>query len=80
MDELENKRLSKIKDRILRDPELMIQLSSRERDVLRLRLGLDDGQFRDIATIAELFGVAGDRIKLIESKALRKLGSPGKPG
>jgi RNA polymerase primary sigma factor len=53
-------------------------LSHRERDVLRLRFGLDDGRQRTLEEIGEMFGLTIERIRQIEVKALRKLRHPGR--
>lgn len=54
----------------------MPSLSPRERDVLRLRFGLDDGRQRTLEEVAELFNTTRERIRQIEAKALRKLRHP----
>ncbi len=53
-------------------------LSSRERDVLRLRFGLDDGRSRTLEEVGQQFGVTRERIRQIEAKALRKLRHPNR--
>jgi RNA polymerase sigma factor (sigma-70 family) len=52
---------------------IMADLSPRERDVLRLRFGLDDGRQRTLEEVGQLYGVTRERIRQIEAKALRKL-------
>mmetsp|Transcript_1010 Transcript_1010/g.3155 ORF Transcript_1010/g.3155 Transcript_1010/m.3155 type:complete len:482 (+) Transcript_1010:125-1570(+) len=51
-------------------------LSSRERDVIRMRFGLDDGNAKTLEEIGAHFSVTRERIRQIESKALRKLRNP----
>jgi len=53
--------------------EVLQQLPPRERRVLRLRFGLDDGRPRTLEEVGGEFGVTRERIRQIESKALRKL-------
>jgi RNA polymerase sigma factor (sigma-70 family) len=58
--------------------KVMAGLSPRERDVLRLRFGLDDGRQRTLEEIGQLFGVTRERIRQIEAKGLRKLRHPNR--
>ena len=53
--------------------EALRHLSERDQDILRLRLGLDDGKVRTCSEIGEKYGVTEARIRQIESKALAKL-------
>lgn len=53
-------------------------LNPREREVLRLRFGLDDGRFRTLEEIGTIFKVTRERIRQIESKAMRKLRQPSR--
>ena len=58
--------------------EVLCTLSPRERDVLRLRVGMDDGRQRTLEEVGQLFGVTRERIRQIEAKALRKLRHPNR--
>lgn len=52
---------------------LMMQISERERKVLDSRYGLKDGQARTLSEVAKIFGISRERIRQIESNALKKL-------
>ncbi len=56
--------------------EILETLSPREREVLILRFGLEDGRPRTLEEVGQSFGVTRERIRQIESKALRKLRHP----
>lgn len=56
--------------------EALSELNPREQEVLRLRFGFDDGRERTLEEVGLQFGVTRERIRQIESKALRKLRSP----
>lgn len=58
--------------------EVMKDLTDREERVLRLRYGLDDGRPRTLEEVGREFGVTRERIRQIESKALRKLRHPSR--
>ena len=53
-------------------------LSERERRVLQLRFGLEDGRSRTLEEVGREFGVTRERIRQIEAKALRKLRHPSR--
>ncbi len=56
--------------------EAMSELNERERQVVRLRFGLEDGQSRTLEEVGREFGVTRERIRQIESKTLAKLRHP----
>jgi RNA polymerase primary sigma factor len=56
--------------------EALEELTERERQVVRLRFGLDDGQVRTLEEVGREFGVTRERIRQIEAKTLAKLRHP----
>ncbi len=56
--------------------EALLELNEREREVVRMRFGLDDGQIRTLEEVGRAFGVTRERIRQIESKTLAKLRHP----
>ncbi len=57
---------------------VLASLTNRERRVLQLRFGLDDGHPRTLEEVGKEFGVTRERIRQIEAKALRKLRHPSR--
>ncbi len=53
-------------------------LTEREKQVLKLRFGLEDGTSRTLEEVGNIFGVTRERIRQIEAKALRKLKHPSR--
>ncbi len=53
-------------------------LSEREREVLEMRFGLNDGKDHTLEEVGKSFGVTRERIRQIEAKALRKLRHPSR--
>ena len=56
--------------------EALDELNDREKEVVRLRFGLADGQARTLEEVGKEFGVTRERIRQIESKTLAKLRHP----
>ena len=58
--------------------EVMQTLTEREKKVLALRFGLEDGRSRTLEEVGKEFHVTRERIRQIEAKALRKLRHPSR--
>ena len=58
--------------------EVLETLTLREKKVLELRFGLEDGRSRTLEEVGQHFGVTRERIRQIEAKALRKLRHPSR--
>jgi RNA polymerase primary sigma factor len=56
--------------------EALHKLTERERRIIILRFGLEDGRFRTLEEVGKEFGITRERIRQIEAKALRKLRHP----
>ena len=65
---------------ILKDEidDLLLTLTEREEQVLRLRFGLGGGSPKTLEEVGQIFGVTRERIRQIEAKALRKLRHPSR--
>ena len=53
--------------------ELLDELPERERQVLRMRFGLADGQDHTLKEVGEVLGLTRERVRQIEARALRRL-------
>ncbi len=53
--------------------DLLSQMTDRERQILELRFGLKDGEHRTLNDAAKKFGITRERVRQIESAALKKL-------
>lgn len=58
--------------------EVLDTLGDREKRVLKLRFGLEDGRARTLEEVGKTFNVTRERIRQIEAKALRKLRNPSR--
>ncbi len=55
---------------------LLSPLDEREREILRLRFGLDRGEPRTLEEVGEHFNLTRERIRQIEARAMSKLRHP----
>jgi RNA polymerase primary sigma factor len=60
--------------------DMLEQLNYREREILRLRYGLADGYSYTLEEVGQIFSVTRERVRQIESKAVRKLQQPNRAG
>lgn len=69
-------------DSMLREQlnQVLDSLADRERKVIKLRFGLEDGHPRTLEEVGREFGVTRERIRQIESKTLSKLRHPSRSG
>ena len=58
--------------------EVLDSLTDREKRILELRFGIEDGRDRTLEEVGKEFGVTRERIRQIEAKALRKLRHPSR--
>lgn len=58
--------------------EMLGDLTDREKEVIRLRFGIEDGHAHTLEEVGRRFGVTRERIRQIEAKALRKLRHPSR--
>jgi RNA polymerase primary sigma factor len=58
--------------------DVLDTLTDREKRVLELRFGIEDGRPRTLEEVGKEFGVTRERIRQIEAKALRKLRHPSR--
>jgi RNA polymerase primary sigma factor len=54
----------------------VLQLTERERIIINLRYGLEDGQQQTLKQVGEVFNITKERVRQIEDKAIRKLRHP----
>lgn len=58
--------------------EIIVDLTEREREILKMRFGLEDGVTHTLEEVGKIFGVTRERIRQIEAKALEKIREHGK--
>ena len=58
--------------------KILTTLSAREQEVIKLRMGWEDNNPKTLEEIGDLYGVTRERIRQIETKALRKLRHPAR--
>lgn len=56
--------------------EILKNLTERERNVLSMRFGLEDGMSQTLEDVGKAFNITQERVRQIEAKALRKLRHP----
>ncbi|NME83767.1 sigma-70 family RNA polymerase sigma factor [Clostridium sp. SM-530-WT-3G] len=84
IDLIEDKEEKLVEDQVVENIEkeiIQLQLNTlkeREKNVLQLRFGLVDGKDRTLEEIGQVYGVTRERIRQIESKALKKLKHPSR--
>ena len=65
-----------MEDLQIRMAKAMSALNHREREILRLRYGLTDGYSYTLEEVGNIFSVTRERVRQIETNALRKLQQP----
>lgn len=58
--------------------EVLDSLAPKEREILVMRFGLDDGRIKTLKEIGEIFRISRERVRQIETKALSKLKHPSR--
>jgi RNA polymerase primary sigma factor len=58
--------------------DVLDSLASKEREILIMRFGLDDGRIKTLKEIGEIFNISRERVRQIETKALGKLKHPSR--
>ncbi|MBD3241717.1 MAG: sigma-70 family RNA polymerase sigma factor [Chitinivibrionales bacterium] len=58
--------------------QVLDSLADKEREILTMRFGLDDGRVKTLKEIGEIFNISRERVRQIETKALSKLKHPSR--
>jgi len=58
--------------------QVMDSLAPKEKEILMMRFGLDDGRIKTLKEIGEIFSISRERVRQIETKALGKLKHPSR--
>ncbi|MGI5831022.1 MAG: sigma-70 family RNA polymerase sigma factor [Thermoguttaceae bacterium] len=58
--------------------KILQTLTPREREIIRLRYGLDNGYMHTLEEVGRIFEVTRERVRQIEAKAVKKLQTPGR--
>jgi RNA polymerase primary sigma factor len=58
--------------------QVLGSLAPKEKEILMMRFGLDDGRIKTLKDIGELFNISRERVRQIETKALSKLKHPSR--
>ena len=69
-----------VTDRRERTDAVLRTLAPREREIIRRRFGMDDGQAQTLEEVGQAFGLTRERIRQLEAKALDKLRQPSRSG
>ena len=65
----------KLRDQI---HEVLDSLAEKEKEIVIMRFGLDDGRIKTLKEIGEIFNISRERVRQIETKALAKLKHPSR--
>lgn len=57
-------------------PTILASLSPREREIIRMRFGFDDGSPKTLEAVGQKFNITRERVRQIETKCIRKLRHP----